>query len=373
MTERLAALLHAEADHVPVPPPPASDVLVAGRAARRRRTTGRLAAGGAVLAVAAIGVGAATLGGDPAQRPGPPVASAPPDDDVGAAFALGDTVWLRGGAVSARLPETVQALYPTSAGLLVRTNRNGDSDGGAPFHFSLVTEDGTVRDLGLTLGEVVPSTDPAEPYLAFADVEQGQIEAVVVDVRSGEEAARVDVPGDFTWGGWEAPPVALSGDDVYVGTDGPTQIVDWRTGTTTTSTVLTESGAPAVTGGRVVGAQGRTHTVRDAQTGEVLLSVQGPRFAYLTLSPDGRWAKVVDQDAPSGFDVYSVADGTHVSFPGQAWDSGWTTDGTLFSITKGGLETCEAATAQCTTTPLPDGFAPGKNDLVRVLGATYES
>ena len=31
-----------------------------------------------------------------------------------------------------------QTLYYTSAGLLVRTNKDGASDGGAPFHFALV-------------------------------------------------------------------------------------------------------------------------------------------------------------------------------------------------------------------------------------------
>lgn len=47
MTDRLATLLHDEADRLDVPAPPAADILRGGRRIRRRR---RLAAGGAALA-----------------------------------------------------------------------------------------------------------------------------------------------------------------------------------------------------------------------------------------------------------------------------------------------------------------------------------
>ena len=80
--------------------------------------------------------------------------------DLGVVFAVDDTVYLDGGAAAAQMPEVAQTLYYTSAGLLVRTNKTGASDGGAPFHFQLVGADGTAQPLDLTLGEVVPSTDP---------------------------------------------------------------------------------------------------------------------------------------------------------------------------------------------------------------------
>ena len=45
MTERLAQLLHAEADHLDVPAPGAGDVLTHGRGLRRRRRATAAVAG----------------------------------------------------------------------------------------------------------------------------------------------------------------------------------------------------------------------------------------------------------------------------------------------------------------------------------------
>ncbi len=135
--------------------------------------------------------------------------------------------------------EIAQAMYYTSAGLLVRTNETGASDGGAPFHFELVHADGTTSRLDLTLGEVVPSTDADQPYVAYTQVAGGQVQVVVHDVSSDEEVARVAAPDVGKWGGWEAPPVALDGDLVYVGSDTETRVVNWRTGEVLTRESLT--------------------------------------------------------------------------------------------------------------------------------------
>ena len=85
------------------------------------------------------------------------------------------------------------------------------------MRFSLVRNDGSVQPLDVTFEEVVPSTDPTQPYLAYAQVTDGTVEVVVLDVTSETEVARVTVPGNLSWGGWRAPPVALDGDHVYVG------------------------------------------------------------------------------------------------------------------------------------------------------------
>lgn len=293
---------------------------------------------------------------------------------MGAVFAVDDTVYLQGGTVSATLDQTVQAMYLTSAGVVVRTNKDGASDGGAPFHFSLIAPDGTTIDLGLTIGEVVPATDPSEPYLAYASMHDNAIQAVVVDVTSGEEVARVEVPGTFTWGGWEAPPVALAGSTVYVGNDDVTEMVDWRTGEASTSEVLPGNTVPDISGGNVVVAGGGgTISVLHASSGSKLLELEVGKLTYMDLSPDGRYAKVVDQRKRSGFDVYSVSDGSHVALEGQAWNYGWSSDGDLFGVSPDGVEVCTSGTGDCTTAPLPAGVRVGENAFVRVLGVTYES
>ena len=378
MTERLAALLHDEADQLDVPTAPAAATLAAGHRARRQRRAARWAGvAGSVAAVVALAAGAVAISGDSPETPRPDGLVADPAPagaaDVGAVFAVGDTVYLDGGALRATMDETVQAMYLTSAGVVVRTNKTGASDGGAPFHFSLVAPDGSTSDLGLTLGEVVPATDPTEPYLAYASMDGYAIQAVVVDVTTGEEVARVDVPGSSFTLGYEAPPVALSGDTVFVGTDDGAQIVDWRTGTTTPSDVMTDAGLPDVAGGHIVKNFGDPLSVLDVTTGDTLLTVKAPDLSYMSLSLDGRYAKVVDQSRESGFDVYSVTGGSRAQFDGPAQDYGWTSDGDLFTVSDDGLELCDPSTGDCELQTLPGDISVTRNTFVRVLGMTYES
>ncbi len=377
MTERLSALLHEEVERLHVPLPPLQEALAAGRRLRRRRRLTRI---GAVVAtvgvVAGVGVGTAALTGhDPRSPHDAQVVDPAPTGtaDVGAVFSVGDTLYLEGGAVQAKLDEVVQAMYATSAGVVVRTNKTGASDGGAPFHFALVTPDGVVHDLGLTLGEVVPSTDPSQPYLAYATQTGDAVQAVLVDVTTGQEAARVDVPGTFSWGGWEAPPVALSGDDLYVGTDHRTVVVHWRTGESSAASFVPGPGVPEVAGGHVVVQKGEDKpvSVADARSGATLLDIEAVKYLYVTLSPDGRFAKAVDQEKESGFTVYTVDTGAAVSFDGAPWTFGWTSDGDLFSVAPDGVEVCSPATGDCSATPLPAGVSVD-GDL-RVMGLTYES
>ncbi|MBF4763061.1 hypothetical protein ISU07_07965 [Nocardioides islandensis] len=372
MTERLSALLHQEADSLDVPTPLVGDVLTAGRRVRRRR---RLTQGVAVVAVLAVAGGTALLVGGGSDSPDALVADPAPTGtaDVGAVFSVGNTVYLHGGTTSATLPEVVQAMYPTSAGVVLRTNKDGSSDGGAPFHFELVRPDGTVQDLGLTLGEVVPATDPNEPYLAYAAARGDSSQVVVVDVTSGDEVARVDVPDEFSWGGWEAPPVGLAGDVVYVGMDKKAVTVNWRTGESSTSDVVPGGGIPIVSGGHVVVQHGESKPVSvvDATTGATLLDVRAGAYPYVTLSPDGRFAKVVDQEKEQGFELYTVETGASVPIHGAPWEFGWTSDGELFSVSSQGVDVCSPTTGECSGSPLPAGVSVD-GDL-RVMGLMYES
>ena len=373
MTDRLSALLHEEAQHLTVPPADAAEVLARGRGLRRRR---RLAQGLTTVAVVAVvGVGAAfAFGGSPdraaddrttvADDGDKPVV---PEQQMPPAFAAGNTLYLDGGATPVQMDEVVQQIYYTSAGLLVRTNKDGASDGGAPFHFVLVTPDGTARKLGLTLGEITPGVDPTQPLVAYAEMDGDTEQVVVHDLTTDEDVARFDVPGQMTWGGWDAAPVALSGDLVFVGNDEPVA-VNWRTGEVTKTGALPD-GMPVVNGGRTVLSDRKSAEVVDLATGATLLTITDPN-AWVTLSPDGRYAKAASDP---GVEIYDVQSGAHVSLPGNGFDYGWTADGRLFSVSGESLKVCSPTTGDCSEQPLPGGLSFGKDEFLRYAGSIYES
>jgi hypothetical protein len=375
MTERLSALLHEEAARLDVPAPLPGEALVAGRRIRRRRRLAAQAAGVAALAVA-IGVGGA-LAGTGHDSNADRIADTPTTAeavDLPPAYGSGDTLYIGDGARKAVLDEVVQTIYYTSAGYLVRTNATGDSDGGDPFHFVLVTPDGRTSPLDLTLGEVVPSTDAAQPYLAYAETaDSGQVNVVVLDVRTGDQVARVDLSGLMVWhGAWDAPPVALDGNLVYVATKDVTQVVNWRTGEVTSTDLIT--GYPSVAGGRSVVSSGNGVRIVDVASGETLFEPSGQGAWFARLSPDGRYALVFDQVRQRRAEAYDLDSGTHVLLDGDPSGYGWTVDGNLFSVSPQGVEECAAATGTCTTTPLADGVRlDDAVYFVRMAGVAYES
>jgi hypothetical protein len=133
---------------------------------------------------------------------------------------------------------------------------------------------------------------------------------------------------------------------------------------------------PEVAGGYVVVQHGEDAPVSvvDARTGATVLEVEAGKFPYVTLSPDGRYAKAVDQEtqeSEESFDVYAVDTGTSVTIDGAPWDYGWTSDGDLFSVSPAGLQVCAAVTGTCRTTRLPAGVSLGGE--LRVMGLQYES
>jgi hypothetical protein len=324
-----------------------------------------------ILAAAVVTAGFVALDGGDSDR----VAPATTTDTPGRAYAVDDTVYLDDGTTKATMPEVAQTLYYTSAGILVRTNKDGSSDGGAPFHFELVKPDGTATKLGVTLGEVAPSVDAAQPYLAWATMTGGKIRVVVHDVTTDQDVATVDVPGTFDWGGWPAPPVALSGDLVYVGTNDQTEVVNWRTGEARVSETVPGSAFPDVHGANTIVNDGKKQQVVEAATGKVLLDVptdDNNPYPLVQLSPDGRFAAVTaGEGTPAGAhtDVYDVATGTQVQVPHTGW--GWTYDSDqVYRVHGSTMETCSTASGQCHTSSVPpvntDGF-------VRYAGFAFES
>ncbi|WP_309650391.1 hypothetical protein [Nocardioides sp.] len=379
MTERLADLMRAEAEGLDVPRPASGPVLTRGRRLRRRRRTTSALAGLAVLA--AIGGTALALGGSDRDRAVDPAGSpAPASDDLGAVFSVGATVYLDGGRRSVTIADTsVKSFYYTSAGLLVRQGDNPWSDGGGAQRFSLVRADGTTSPVSVETEETVHATDPAQPYLAYARTRSGTVEVVVHDVSTDEEVAVVPVPGASA----SFLPVALSGDLVFLGADGQDFVVDWTTGEITRPGIV--RGYPEVAGGHAAVQGDGEVSVVDASTGETLLAVEAAGYAYLSLSPDGRFAKLDADEQVSGFDVYDVVAGTHVQLPGATYDYGWTADGDLFRLQESAsgvrLSTCEADTGSCAATEPdlatpPNDAAASSEDYsgeLKLGGLIYES
>jgi hypothetical protein len=199
------------------------------------------------------------------------------------------------------------------------------------------------------------------------------VQVVVHDVSTDEEVARITMPGSFKWGGWSGPPVALSGDTVYVGTEDVTRTVDWRTGEIGETDTI-PPGYPDVAGGRTVEASRTEARVVDVASGDTLLSVPVKQYGYLALSPDGRFASVDSADG-SSVEVYDVDAGTHVTLEGQSYDYGWSPDGDLFTVRAHHVVTCSTSSGECTTgsVEIPKeggGVAP---DDLRYGNQTFES
>jgi hypothetical protein len=389
VVDRLTQLMRAEADTLDIPHPPIATIVGDGRRARRRRyTVPALAAAAAVAAVGALTVlpgmnsdpGDATVAVHERQA-----ASFSSEQSAAAAkaytrsgaFAAGSKVYFGDYRKGVEVQDpAVRGLYYTSAGVLVRHGKDYAMDGSSRDGYSLVGTDGSVAGLDLAIGDVSPSTDPTQPYLAYARKGAVDWEIIILDLRTGKPAATVPFEGAFTWGGWDAPPVALSGDRVYVGLDDGTLAVNWRTGETT-ATSLPASRYPDVNADRYLqvdndtsgGALNATVQVLDATTGEVLLSLPdvGDRFA--SLSPDGKHVLVLpylpmDEDGQVGaLDnavLYDVGTGDSVDLPASPQGGyGWTPDGSVISVDSEALTLCAFET-ECVTTPLnPEASSNG--------------
>ena len=383
MTERLADLMHRAVDDLAVPPAPSAEVLRHGRAVRRRRGYA-VAAGTAAAVVVASGIGVVALGGDDEKGNGkdrPDQVADTAGGLTGPVFSVGTTVYLDGGSRTATIGDkAIKSMYYTSAGVVVRHGNNNYSDGGGPMRFSLVTPDGTVQPLDVTFEETVPSADPDEPYLAYAEVVDDVVQVVVLDVRDGSEAARVAVPDAKKWGGWEAPPVSLDGDLVYVGTEDVQRVVDWRTGEVSTTEAV-GPGFPNVRDGHAVTYDRRTSSVVDVSDGSVIFTAGKNEF--LMMSPDGRYAlgQTYDFKDPEA-QLVDLSTGTAVPLDIKGNGLGWSPDDTVFALNGSELTTCPAATGACTTTTVQLDVVPGDDgdgtdedfsDDVRLGGMTYES
>jgi hypothetical protein len=191
----------------------------------------------------------------------------------------------------------------------------------------------------------------------------------VHDAASDEELARVTVEGTFTWGGWEAPPVAIDGDHVWVHFDGHWTDVDWRTGDA--RDVPATDRTYELANGRYAVQRDDVWEVRSWSDRSLLGSVDLPRGWYAFFSPDGRYLRAFpNETSPAHWvpRVYDTATGSGRMVPDAGDDFGWTPAGDLLVVADGELKVCPPPGSECATRP----FDRDTGDL-RIGGNPYES
>lgn len=383
MNDLLTDLLERETGSLPVPPAPAADILRRAHGRRRRR---QVLMSGSIAAAAVVAAGVAFLVPTKVTvprttPPSLPAAATTAYADSGA-FSVGSSVYFGpSDDYAVDTHEQIKSLYYTSAGVLVRTGDVAYLDDAGPSRYLLVRPDGSTQRLPLDLGDRAPGADPGQPYLAYADGSGDQWHVVVYDVEQARQVASVPLEGDFTWGGWLAPPVALSGDHVYVGMDAGLVDVDWRTGTVGDPDPDRASTYPEISGRSVLSVEEnadltRTHlTVDDVRTGAPLLSLGLHGWGAGFLSPSGDYVAVAVADPGSGlgpaqvgsFLVYDLATGRHVRVSGPSV-GGWTPEDQLLFVTADAVRLCAADSGTCRTTRVDLGHGQ-----VKLGGRSYES
>ncbi len=252
MTERLATLLHEEAEDIAVPRPPTADLLDQGRRLRRRRRA--TAVVGGCAAVLVLGAGAVVVRdlSQDARGIDPEVAAAAYASD--GAFAVGRDLYI--GEEHFRWDESIRALYYTSAGVVVRSGETPDTGDGGRSSYELVTPTGERSEIHAQMSDRIAGFEPDSTRFAYATQRDGNLEIVVHDAVSDEELARVTVLDHPVDSGWDAPPVSIDGDLVWVRDGDGWSEVNWRTGEIrdvpdTADTYEIQNGRYAVQRGRV--------------------------------------------------------------------------------------------------------------------------
>jgi hypothetical protein len=366
MTERLSVLLREEADGLDVPSPSTAAILERGHGLRRRRRWTQAATGALVAAVVVAGgaTGAHRLQAD--DDIVDPARAAEAFASQGA-FAVGRDLYL--GDEVVHWEESIKAIYYTSAGVVVRSGTSSDTNDGRS-HYELVTPTGARSPVDVAMGDRIPGFEPDSSRFAYATQDSGRLEVVVHDVVSNRELARVVVLDHPVETGWEAPPVSIDGDVVWVRTGRGWTEVDWRTGATravpgTEDTYELQNGHYAV-------QRGSVWEVRAMSDQSLVGEVRTPEGWYAFFSPDGRLMRSFPDDVPdaeavpSAF-VHDVAAGSRFEHAHAGYDLGWTPDGNLLVLDGETVRVCEPLSDACTVRAFDD------TGTVRLGGAPYES
>ena len=210
MTERLSVLLREEAEALDVPPAATGAILARGRGLRRRRRWTRAAA-----AIAAVAVVASGTAGVHRLRAEDEIDPAHAADDFASqgAFAVGHELYL--GDLSIHWDDSIKALYYTAAGVVVRSGDSEDTNDGIST-YTLVTPTGERSLVHAASSDRIPGFEPDGDNFAYADQSDGHLDVVVHDVVTDRELARITVLDHPVESGWDAPPVSIDGDLVWV-------------------------------------------------------------------------------------------------------------------------------------------------------------
>lgn len=369
MGERLAELMQDEAAGIAVPPAPAGPVLAQGRRLRRRR---QLAVGASLAAGLAVVVGGTSF----------VVGQGRGTDDVAfsvdayreqGALSVDDKLYVAGRHIP--FERAVKSFYYTAQGVVVRSGTSPWTDDADVDHYTLVHGDGTRKELDLETSDRVVATEPDSSRLAYAEpADDGRWAVVVTDLVSGKELDRTLVEGRFTWGGWEAPPVALDGDLVWVHLDDGWTEVDWRAGEV--REVPGTDSVYEIANGSYASVEEGTWTIRSMEDGDVVSTVEVGKDGYGFFSPDGRYLRFFHQGIPGkgSFEpfVYDVTTGARTPMPDGRRDVGWTPDGDLLALAKNGaVEICPVATGECRPTGLVMDVS--EDSTIKLGGNPYES
>jgi hypothetical protein len=366
MTERLSVLLREEAQSIDVPPAATAAILSRGRARRRRRRWTVAAAAG----VAVAAVSAATLGGVHQLRTDDTIDPARAAEEFAArgAFAVGHELHI--GTQTVHFDDSIRAIYYTSAGVVVRSGSTDDTNDGVST-YTLVSPTGERSSIHAASSNRIPGFEPDGTAFAYASQDDGRLEVVVHDVVTDRELARVTVLDHPVETGWDAPPVSIDGDVVWVRTGPGWTAVDWRTGEV--RAVPGTEDTYELQNGRYAVQHGSVWEIRAMADRSLVGEVRMLTGWYALFSPDGTLMRSFpnnvrnDDQTPDAW-VHDISGGVRVKLPDAGFDLGWTPDGHLMVLDGDTVRICEPMSQSCTVEPF-DGDA----SAVKLGGAPYES
>lgn len=375
MTERLAQLMHAEADRLDVPPPDATRTLTRGRGLRRRR---RVAVGMTTLAVVAV-IGGGALGVDALRQttddhrlPGDlqvsdPAAARAAYESQGA-YAIGRDLYV--GPNRFRWKEAIKALHYTSAGVVIQSGRNESRNEGGS-NYTLVTPTGEASDIDVTLDDQIVGFEPDSARLAYTEPADEGYDLVVHDVADDQELARIHL--DVPWSmGWATPTASIDGDLAWVRTDDGWVAIDWRTGDG--DLVSGTDHTHELANGVYADWTDQRWVMRRMADSSVIRELDLRPGWYGFLSPDGRFLRAFRNDtrSPAGpaFEIFEVATGRKSAVRGddQTLEMGWTPDGHVLELDGTTLSVCEPTSGACESHTIERG-----PETVRLGGEPYGS
>lgn len=343
MPDRLADLLHADAETVRVPAPDPAAVLARGRALRRRRRVGTaVVAAATVLAVGTGGV----LGGGLLRTPAPPPPAGVADTAAAEAYAangawaIGDEVTI-GGEQTVTLDDTVLYVAQTSAGAVALLPDGGDGD---LRRLVLVRPDGTSDDLGARVDAMELGAEVDAPYVTWLVPGDGTAAVHVWDVEADREVGGGDVPAPGLTGEYSVAPDlvgdVLSVDDLA----GSVRWLRWRTGEVLPAGQVPEEAA----GHRRLSAEASADgmgdwLVLDVTTGDVLRRVERGWEGFASLSPDGTTLYLARTlEAGDTAAILDVGTGAETPLDDVSFNATWTPDGSVLGAVAEGFSVCRA-------------------------------